>query len=120
MKFLQLIVLSALFAMILNDCSQSSKDECQKSTSPDKTDKYDYRCCWYEAKYKKNKDDSDWKTDKGCQSTPYDGDLISYGIKVREAEIKFLGGDVDSLTLDCSASWIHSFFGLVLLLAFTL
>ena len=119
MKFLQLIVLSALFAMILN-CSGSNKDECHRGTSPAKTDKLDYRCCWFEAKYKENKDDSNWQTKTGCDDFPYDGDYLSAMVKLAEAERKFKGGDVDYYTIDCSSSWINSFFGLVLLLAFAI
>ena len=119
MKLIQLIALSTLFAIILN-CSGSNKEECNNSKSSKKTDKLDFRCCWEEAKYKKNKDDSEWKTEKGCESFPYDGDYLSAIIKYQEAQLKFQGGDVDFYTIDCSSSWINSFFGLVLFLAFTL
>lgn len=119
MKLLQFIILSALFTMILNRCNGKTKDECLAQYSSDKTRLEDYRCCWIDHRFKETRS-SQWVDLIGCESYPYDGDLLSLEIKVREAKIKFDGGEVDHASIDCSSKWIHSFFGLVLLLAFLL
>ena len=119
MKLLQFIILSALFTMILNQCSGKTREDCQSQQSYKKTRNEDWRCCWTDYRYKKSRDD-EWSEKGYCESTPYDGDVISLLIKDVEYNVKFNGGEIEHYSIDCSSKWIHSFFYLVLLVAFIL
>ena len=119
MKLLQFIILSALFTIILNACNANSKEECHRQFSPKQTRKDDFRCCWYEARFRYNKN-QEWRAEVDCGSYPYDGGLLSLEIELEEAKIIFDGGEVDYASIDCSSEWIHLFVGLVLLFAFIL
>jgi hypothetical protein len=108
-----------MLAMILNECSADTKEECLLQTSSYKKETQDWRCCWVERRIKGSRDEN-WSTYQRCKNIEYDGDLISLSLKIEKAEIKFYGGEIDYSSIDCSSRWIHSFFGLVLLLAFIL
>ena len=123
MKLLQFIILSAVFTIILNACIGSiiakNKDECFGLKSSKKNRLEEWKCCWREYRYRAE-ENAEWTEIATCEDTPYDGDIISLRIKKREAEINFQHGEIGTLSIDCSSKWIHSFFGLVLLLAFLL
>ena len=121
MKFLQYVVISAMFALILNQCSADNKIECllQKPNTQNPSAKGEYKCCWYESRIQPSRDSS-WRTSQSCSEQRYDGNIISLSLKTIEAEVKFSGGEIDYNSINCSSKWIHSFFGLILLLALIL
>ena len=121
MIFLHLIVLGILFSMILNGCEVDgvSKYECLRTDSVKYTSTQNWRCCWYDAKYKYSPNEN-WRTEEFCADTPYNIDWISSEINKQIAFAEFQGGEADHFSIDCSAKWIHSFFGLILLISLTL
>ena len=120
MKFFKFVVVSAMFVLILNQCGLAdNKDECLLLKSTSWTPEEEWKCCWIERRIKSTRD-STWRTSQSCSDQRYDGEIISLTLKQTKAEVKFHGGEIDYNSIDCSSKWIHTFFGLVLLLAFIL